>query len=166
MALAVYPPSPKRKPIVGHLMEFRSDPLGFLVGAAQAYGDIVHFKFGPQDIFFINSPDTIRDVLVTHNRNFTKSRGLEMAKRFLGEGLLTSEGEFHRRQRRLAQPAFHHKRIPAYAEVMARHGARRRARWQDDETLDIAQEMMSLTLAIVGNTLFDADVEGEAKAIG
>lgn len=166
MATSVSPPSPKSKPVLGHLMAFRRDPLGFLLGAAQAHGDIVQFKFGPETIFFINHPDTIRDVLVTNNRNFTKSRGLEMAKRFLGEGLLTSEGEFHRRQRRLAQPAFNHKRIPAYANVMAEYGARHRARWQDGETLDIAQEMMSLTLAIVGKTLFDADVEGEAKAIG
>src|SRR5205085_2946936 len=156
----------KRKPIVGHLMEFRRDPLGFLLSAAQAYGDLVHFKFGPQDIFFINHPDTVRDVLVTNNRNFTKSRALAMAKRFLGEGLLTSEGEYHRRQRRLAQPAFHHKRIQAYANVMAEYGARQRQRWQDGQTLDIAQEMMGLTLAIVGKTLFDADVEGEARAIG
>jgi cytochrome P450 len=166
MALAVRPPSPRRQPIMGHLMGFRRDPLNFLLDAARDYGDLVHFKFGPQDIFFINHPDTVRDVLVTNNRNFTKSRGLEMAKRFLGEGLLTSEGEFHRRQRRLAQPAFHHKRIPAYADVMAEYGARRRARWQDGETLDIAQEMMSLTLGIVGKALFDADVEGEAREIG
>lgn len=166
MAASVYPPSPKRKPIMGHLMGFRRDPLGFLLNAAQDHGDLVHFKFGPQDIFFVNHPETIRDVLVTNNRNFTKSRGLEMAKRFLGEGLLTSEGDFHRRQRRLAQPAFHHKRIYAYAQVMAEYGERRRAHWQDGQTLDIAQEMMGLTLAIVGKTLFDADVEGEAKEIG
>jgi cytochrome P450 len=166
MAASVHPPSPKRKPIMGHLMEFRRDPLGFLLNAAQVYGDLVYFKFGPQDIFFINHPDTIRDVLVTNTRNFTKSRGLEMAKRFLGEGLLTSEGEFHRRQRRLAQPAFHHKRIQSYANLMAEYGERRRAHWQDGQTLDIAQEMMGLTLAIVGKTLFDADVEGEAKEIG
>src|ERR1041385_2156020 len=89
-----------------------------------------------------------------------------MAKRFLGEGLLTSEGEFHRRQRRLAQPAFHHKRIQAYADMMTRYGARQRERWQDGQTLDIAQEMMGLTLAIVGKTLFDADVETEAREIG
>ncbi|HJQ22463.1 MAG TPA: cytochrome P450 [Blastocatellia bacterium] len=166
MAIAVRPPSPKRQPIMGHLMGFRRDPLNFLLDAAAEYGDFVHFKFGPQDIFFINHPDTVRDVLVTNNRNFTKSRGLEMAKRFLGEGLLTSEGEFHRRQRRLAQPAFHHKRIQAYANIMARYGARHRERWQDGQTLDISQEMMGLTLAIVGKTLFDADVEGEARAIG
>src|SRR5918911_1061038 len=166
MALAIRPPSPRRQPIMGHLIGFRRDPLNFLLDAAAEYGDLVHLKFGPQDIFFINHPDTVRDVLVTNNRNFTKSRGLEMAKRFLGEGLLTSEGEFHRRQRRLAQPAFHHKRIQAYADVMARYGARHRERWQDGQTLDISQEMMSLTLAIVGKTLFDADVEGEARAIG
>src|SRR5205085_7639304 len=81
-------------------------------------------------------------------------------------GLLTSEAEFHRRQRRLAQPAFHHKRSQAYATGMAEYGARHRERWQDGQTLDVAQEMMGLTLAIVGKTLFDADVEGEAKEIG
>jgi cytochrome P450 len=147
-------------------MEFRRNPLSFLVESARDYGDIVYFKFGPQGIFLINHPDYIRDVLVTHNRNFVKSRGLEMAKKFLGEGLLTSEGEFHRRQRRLAQPAFHHKRINAYAEVMAGYADRTRERWHAGETLDISQEMMRLTLAIVGKTLFDADVESEAKEIG
>ncbi len=88
-----------------------------------------------------------------------------MAKRFLGEGLLTSEGEFHRRQRRLSQPAFHRQRMKAYAEVMAQYGARTRDRWKDGETLDISQEMMRVTLAIVGKTLFDADVESEAAEI-
>jgi cytochrome P450 len=88
-----------------------------------------------------------------------------MAKRFLGEGLLTSEGEFHRRQRRLSQPAFHRQRMDAYAEVMARYGAMTRDRWQSGETVDMAQEMMRLTLAIVGKTLFDADVESEAAEI-
>jgi cytochrome P450 len=166
MATLAHPPQPKGQLIVGHLMGFRRDPLNFLLTTTQEYGDIVHLKFGPQDIFLVNRPETIRDVLVTNNRNFTKSRGLEMAKKFLGEGLLTSEGEFHRRQRRLAQPAFNHKRIPAYASVMAEYAGRHRERWQDGQTLDISQEMMSLTLAIVGKTLFDADVEGEAKEIG
>ncbi|HVG18705.1 MAG TPA: cytochrome P450 [Blastocatellia bacterium] len=160
------PPSPRRKPVVGHLMEFRRDPVGFLLESARVHGDIVYFKFGPKEIFLINHPDYIRDVLVTHNRNFVKSRGLEMAKRFLGEGLLTSEGEFHRRQRRLAQPAFHHKRVNAYAEAMADYAARTGERWRAGETLDMSQEMMRLTLAIVGKTLFDADVESEAKEIG
>jgi cytochrome P450 len=166
METGTYPPGPRRKPVVGQLLDFRRDPLGFLFESAREYGDVVYFKFGPKDIFLINHPDYIRDVLVTHNRNFVKSRGLEMAKKFLGEGLLTSEGEFHRRQRRLAQPAFHHRRINAYAEAMADYAARTRDRWRAGETLDISQEMMRLTLAIVGKTLFDADVESEAKEIG
>ncbi|HKP85387.1 MAG TPA: cytochrome P450 [Blastocatellia bacterium] len=166
MAIINYPPGPKRKPVVGHLMQFRRNPLDFLLDAASNYGDIVYLKFGPQDIFLLNNPDHIKDVFVTNNKNFVKSRGLEMAKKFLGEGLLTSEGEFHRRQRRLAQPAFHRQRINAYAAVMAEYAARARDRWRDGETLDISQEMMKLTLAIVGKTLFDADVESEAQEIG
>lgn len=166
MAHVKYAPGPSGKPVVGHLMQFRRNPLDFLLDSASRYGDIVYLKFGPQDVFLLNNPDFIKDVLVTNNKNFVKSRGLEMAKKLLGEGLLTSEGEFHRRQRRLAQPAFHRQRINSYAQVMARYAARARERWQDGETLDISQEMMRLTLAIVGKTLFDADVESEAKQIG
>ena len=166
MSTDTFPPGPKRKPIVGHLMEFRRDPIKFLMNSARDYGDIAYLKFGPQGIYLFNNPDYVKDVLVTNNRNFVKSRGLEMAKKFLGEGLLTSEGEFHRRQRRLAQPAFHHRRINAYATVMAEYTERAQTRWQNGETLDISQEMMRLTLAIVGKTLFDADVESEAGEIG
>src|SRR6185503_930516 len=160
------PPGPKGKPIAGNLLEFRRDPTGFLLNAALEYGDVVYLKFGPQQIFLINNPDYIRDVLVTNNRNFIKSRGLQMARRFLGEGLLTSEGDLHRRQRRLAQPAFHKQRINSYAGVMAEYAARARDRWDNGETLDIHQEMMRVTLGIVGKTLFGADVESEAQEIG
>lgn len=160
------PPSSLGKPFIGHLLEFRRNPPKFLSRLAREFGDIVHFKLGPQDMYLLNHPDYVRDVLVTHNRNFVKSRGLVMAKKFLGESLLTSEGEFHRRQRRLAQPAFHRQRINAYADAMTDYASRTRERWRDDETLDIWQEMMRLALSIVGKTLFDADVEAEAPQIG
>jgi cytochrome P450 len=166
MAMAVHPPQAKGRPVIGNLLEFRGDPLNFLLGLARRHGDIVLFKLGPQEVFLVNNPDLIRDVLVTHNRNFIKSRGLQMAKRFLGEGLLTSEGEFHRRQRRLAQPAFHRQRIEQYAASMVDYASRTGDRWRGQRRLDISQEMMRLTLAIVGKTLFDADVESEAKEIG
>jgi cytochrome P450 len=159
------PPGSSGKPFVGHLIDFRRDPLTFLDALAKR-GDVVRFKMGPQQIYLLNHPDYIRDVLVTNNRNFVKSRGLEMAKKFLGESLLTSEGEFHRRQRRLAQPAFHRQRINAYAAMMTEYAVKTRDRWHADETLDISQEMMRLTLGIVGKTLFDADVESEASEIG
>jgi cytochrome P450 len=148
------------------LFAFRRDPTGFLLKLVEQYGDLVFFKLGPQPIFLLNNADYIRDALVTHNRNFMKGEGLQRAKRLLGEGLLTSEGDFHLRQRRLAQPAFHRQRIAGYAATMVEYAARAGDRWRSGETLDIAREMMRLTLAIAGKTLFDADVETEADEIG
>ncbi len=166
MTISSNPPGPKSKPLVGHLIEFRNNPADFLLRLAREHGDIVHFKLATRDLYLINNPDYIRDVLVTNNKNFVKSRGLEMAKQFLGEGLLTSEGEFHRRQRRLAQPGFHRQRIISYGQVMVDYATRTRERWQEGETIDMSHEMMRLTMAIVAKTLFDADVESEAKEIG
>ena len=104
--------------------------------------------------------------LVTHQRNFTKSRGLERAKKLLGDGLLTSEGAHHLRQRRLIQPAFHRERIAGYAAVMVADAARMRERWQDGASMDIAKELMRVTFAIAGKTLFDTDVEAKADEVG
>lgn len=159
-------PGPKGLPIVGNLLAFRRDPIGFFQEAARKYGDIVRFNLAGLDSYLLNKPEYIQDVLVTHHRNFVKGRGLERAKDFLGEGLLTSEGEHHLRQRRLMQPAFHRQRVAAYGATMVEHTARTRARWSDHSTLDLDQEMMRLTLSIAGKTLFDADVESEATEIG
>jgi len=142
------------------------DPLKFLMKTAAEYGQIAHFMLGPQHTIFVNDPEHIENVLVAHDWNFVKGRGLKRARRVLGRGLLTSEGNFHRRQRRLAQPAFHKQRIAGYAAVMAEYSERTGNRWSGGETVDIAQEMMRLTLAIVAKTLFDADVESEAGEIG
>ncbi|MBI3650062.1 MAG: cytochrome P450 [Acidobacteria bacterium] len=166
MATSVLPPGPRRKPLVGNLFDFRRNPPEFLLNAANQYGEVVYLKLGPQNVFLVNDPELIKDILVTHHKNFIKSRGLQMAKRFLGEGMLTSEGEFHRRQRRLAQPAFHRQRIAAYAAVMVNYAAKMGDGWRDGETLNMAEAMMRLTLSIVGKTLFDAEVETEASEIG
>jgi cytochrome P450 len=145
---------------------FRRDPLDFLTRLAARYGDVARFRIGPQQAFLLSHPEHIRDVLVTHHERFHKGRALQRAKRLLGEGLLTSEGAHHRRQRRLAQPAFHRQRVNSYGAVMVECAARTSARWHDAETRDIAEEMMRLTLAIVGKTLFDADVEQDADEVG
>ena len=147
-------------------MSFRRDPIGFLTRVTQRYGDLVGFRFGTQWAVFVNNPELIKDVLVTHDQVFGKGRGLQRAKRLLGEGLLTSEGSFHRRQRRLAQPAFHRQRVLGYGTVMTHCADELRQSWQDGSTLDLDHEMMRLTLAIVAKTLFDADVTREAEAIG
>ncbi len=121
---------------------------------------------GPVPIVLLNHPDYVRDVLVTREWNFVKGPGLERTKRLLGEGLLTSEGALHRRQRRLAQPAFHRQRVATFAGTMVDYAARTRARWRDGQQADVLEEMLRLTLAIVGKTLFDAEIESEATEIG
>jgi cytochrome P450 len=161
------PPGPKpANPFLGVLSAFRKDPPAFLLRNAREYGDLVHLRLARQHAYLVNRPEWIRDILVTHQSNFVKSRILERAKRLLGEGLLTSEGEFHTRQRRLVQPAFHRDRMGHYGAEMVDCAARAREQWTPGESLDLAIEMPRLTLAIVGRTLFSADVSSEADGIG
>lgn len=148
-----------------NLLAFRKDPLAFLAQMAR-HGDIVSYRMGPRTVTFLNHPDHIKDLLVTSNRKFEKGMVLRRSKRVLGEGLLTSEGEVHLRQRRLAQPAFHRQRIGSYAESMVRYAQHARDRWTDGRVVDIHHEMMQLTLNIVGKTLFDVDLETERREIG
>jgi len=160
------PPGPRsNNPLLG-LLAYRRGRLDFLLSLAQRYGDICYFEMGSQKVYLLNHPDFIKEVLVDNSQNFIKGPALQRAKLLLGEGLLTAEGETHRSHRRLAQPAFHRSRIEAYAKVMNEYTARRIADWRDGQTIDLAEEMMALTLAIVGKTLFDADMEHEAAEIG
>jgi len=143
------------------LRRMRRDPLAFLTEVA-AYGPVAHFRIGRQEVFLLSDPDAIEDVLVTRAGQFAKGRALERAKRTLGEGLLTSEGAVHLRQRRLMQPAFHKARIAAYGESMAQAAAEARDRWQPGVPLDLSREMNRLTLAIVSDTLFGAEVGSDS----
>lgn len=162
---ASLPPGPRPR-IPGALeVAFWRDPTGRLADLAARYGDASSFRFGPYTEFLLNDPELIRAVLV-NNRSFVKGNALQQAKRVLGEGLLTSEGELHLRQRRLIQPLFHSRRVAGYGDTMVAQTERMLERWQDGATLDVHREMTRLTLAIVGRTLFDADVEGEAEEIG
>jgi cytochrome P450 len=164
-ATAILPPGP-RLPLFGALVGPGRDPLRVFTNFARQYGDITFFKLGGERCYLLNHPSYIRDVLVTHQRNFTKSRGLERARKLLGNGLLTAEGQTHLRHRRLLQPAFHRDRIAGYAQVMIDYAARMTDRWQDGSTIDISKEMMRVTLSIAGKTLFDADVESKADDVG
>lgn len=165
-AVTSRPPGPKNLPIVGNLYAFRSDPLGFLTAAARKYGDLVYFRVARQHMYLVNHPDYVREILVANQGNFIKSRALQRAKVLLGEGLLTSEGKHHLRQRRLVQPAFHRERLAAYASAMSECSVRWRESWQAGSKLDIATEMPHFTLSIVAKTLFNADLQSEASEIG
>ncbi len=130
------------------------------------YGDIVTMRYYTFRVFFISHPDYIEQVLVTDNRKFIKGRILRKNRQLFGNGLLTSEGDFWLRQRRLAQPAFHRGRVASYADTMVRFASRMASEWRGGEERDIHAEMMRLTLSIVAKTLFDADVDREAKRVG
>ena len=147
------------------LFAFRRDPIAYFRAASQ-HGDIVRLPLTRQPLFLVNHPDLIKDIFVTRQKQFKKGRGLERAKKLLGEGLLTSEDPVHLRQRRLIQPAFHRQRIAAYAEQMTYYAQKTSGTWKSGETRDMAEEMLHLALAIVGKTLFNAEVEGEAGEIG
>jgi cytochrome P450 len=165
--VAAAPPGPRNPVLIGHLPVFRKDPTAFLSRMAREYGDLVYFRLGGQDMYFVNDPDLVKEVLVTQQANFTKSRILKRSKVLLGEGLLTSEGEFHVLQRRLVQPAFHRERLAGYAAAMAEISQRVSASWTDGARLDVAEEMMRLTLAVVAKTLFSVDIGGgQAREIG
>jgi cytochrome P450 len=127
---------------------------------------VASVRIGPQRICLVSHPDLVKDVLVTRGRSFAKGRALQEARRLLGDGLLTSEGERHLGQRRLLQPLFHEQRIAGFGTTMVEAAGRAADRWRDGAELDVAREMMRLTLAIVGSTLFDVDVEGEAADVG
>jgi len=159
-------PGPKPKLLDSLIYRPGRDPLVFFTQLERQYGEVVQYRMAGERIFLVSEPQYIKDVLVTQSRNFTKSRGLERTKRILGNGLLTSEGAVHLRQRRLLQPAFHRERIAGYGRTMVEYAERMRAQWQDGATLDIAREMNRLTLSVVGKTLFDADVESQAASVG
>ncbi|MCU0240085.1 MAG: cytochrome P450 [Pyrinomonadaceae bacterium] len=165
MTQTILPPSVKPNWIGGHFRQFRKSPIGFF-NILKKLGDVTHFKMGPQLAFFVNHPDLVRDILITNHSKFEKGRALKRAKNLLGEGLLTSEHQFHLRQRRMIQPAFHRQRIANYANAMIEFAEKMSNEWQDGKEYDISQEMMRLTLNIVGKTLFNANVADEADDVG
>jgi len=161
-----FPPGPSPRSRSGSFKNYSRDPLAFLPTLAREYGDIVTMRFYKFRVYYVNHPDYIEEVLVNQARKFIKGRILRANKGLFGNGLLTSEGDFWLRQRRLAQPAFHRARIAAYAETMVQFTERMLEGWRDRETLDVHAEMMRLTLQIVAKTLFDADVDADAREVG
>ncbi|HJU35199.1 MAG TPA: cytochrome P450 [Nitrososphaera sp.] len=162
-----FPPGPNYKMPGKLIRQFIRDPIKTLSTISQKYGDISYFKLGPkQQVYLINNPDYIEKILIYDHRNFKKGKRLQIAKSLLGEGLVTSEGDFHNRQRRLIQPIFHPRQIATYGKVMTDYAIRFRDRWKNEDILDISQEMMELTLGIICKSVLNYDVESEAKQVG
>ena len=163
-------PGPRGNWLLGNLQEFRRDVLGLMSESARTFGDVVRFRLGPRVIHLLNHPDHVEHVLQKNAGNFDKqTRSAGFIKSVTGNSLLTTNGEFWQRQRRLLQPAFHHQNVAGFAERMiAATGTmleQWRARANNRETLDVASEMMRLTYTIVARTLFSADVGADAETI-
>src|SRR5581483_9977868 len=159
------PPGPRGTLLSGNLAEFRRARLDFLVRCARKHGDVVALRFAHRRIFLVSHPALIEDVLVTQARHFIKHFALRLNPLVLGKGLLTSEGDFWLKQRRLMQPVFSRARIASYAPAMTAVARNVLDRWRDGERRDILTEMMQLTLGIAAKTLFDAEVGGEAQVV-
>ncbi len=142
------------------LIRVRKDPLAFLRDLADM-GDCSKLQTYPlPPLYVINHPDLFKEVLVTQNDSFIKGRGVQLMSILLGKGLFNSEFDFHRSQRKLVLPAFHHSRLSIYGERMVDIAARKRDTWKHNRIVPIEEEMTLLTLDIVAKTLFGADMRG------
>ncbi len=159
------PPGPGRRGSLALIGERRRDPLGMFVRLRREYGPVVAFRMGPLDMYLVTEPDLVQEVFTTHAARVRKGRILQGARVLLGDGLLTSEGEHHRRQRRLIQPAFHHARLEGYARIMSRRADEAAAGWTDGEVIDVFSEMTALTMAVVGETLFGTELDAERERV-
>jgi len=162
-----YPPGPTSLLPNKLLRDFIHNPTETLMAITNKYGDIAHFKFGRQHVYLLNNPQFIEDVLVKNHKNFTKSRGLQVSKRLLGEGLVTSEGEYHDRQRRIIQPAFLPNLVKKYGEIVTAHSVNMCRDWKDEEKLDIHKSMINLTSSIISKAVLGSDIQSaEGSQVG
>lgn len=160
-------PGPVSWSPLGHIRAFRSNPLRFLTSLHDEYGDLVRFRLVRQPAYLVSNPDHIRDLLIQHGADTTKSLALRRSKALLGEGLLTSEPPLHTRQRRLMQPAFHRERLQGYGKLMVATGQEWLRGWRvrgiSEGPFDLHSEMMQLTLSIVVRALFSTDLAALAE---
>ncbi|MGW4116531.1 cytochrome P450 [Actinosynnema sp. NPDC004786] len=161
-------PGPPRGETLSLLARMARDRLAVMTSVSRQYGDAVRLRLGPKSMYFFNHPDHAKHVLADNPGNFVKGIGLVHARRALGDGLLTSEGELWKAQRKTIQPVFQAKRIAGKADVIAQEAAglvdklRRR---RGGAPVDISEEMTGLTLGVLGRALLDADL-GAFESIG
>ena len=160
------PPGPRPLPVFGNLLSFRSDQLGYLQKLQQTYGDMATFYAGRTPIVLFFRPEHVRYVLTENPRNFTSREMTENLRELIGDGLLTIDGETHRQQRRMVQPAFHKRRVESYADIMVKHTLEMLETWQEGERMDVSHAMQGLTLRIVAKCLFNIDLSSSVGNLG
>jgi cytochrome P450 len=157
-------PGPRGNAVLGIMLDGMRDRLGLMTGMAEEFGDVARFKIGPKVLHFLNHPDHAKHVLADNPGNYTKGIGLIHAKKVLGDGLLTSEGELWKRQRRTINPAFHRERLARFSGSVVEEGNALVDRWRQSTRggpagpVDVVTEMTNMTVGVLGKTLLDADL--------
>jgi len=149
-----------------HLLRFKNSPLKFLTKVHELGDMVLIGEQGGRRVYVLNHPDLVKEVLVQNPSSFRKGKALQIAGKFLGQGLLTSEGETHMRLRRLMQPQFHAKHIASFAETMASHTERMLDSWKDGQVRDVHHDMTELALDIINQTMFGHTVTEDVERIG
>jgi len=174
MVTQVQPSTARRKafhftdgyPFIGNILEFNRDRLGFLQRMA-CEGDVCGMRFGPFPVILFNRPEYVHSILVEHAYDFDKGIGIHNTFRpAIGDGIFSSEGEFHRRQRKIMAPSFQPRHIASYADIIGHYGEQIQQTWADGSIIDINRQMTGLTMSVIGKALFDADVFSEADELG
>jgi cytochrome P450 len=163
-------PGPGGHFLFGSLLDIQRDPLTFLSSAQRLYGDVVHARLGPKSVYIVTHPADVQHVLQENNRNYRKGAHYDVLRPMFGNGLMMSEGDFWLKQRRIVQPAFHRQRLGQFANTMTSITEQMLDRWgpiaERGRPIDVAREMVNLTLSIVCTTLFGTDVSKEAAGVG
>ena len=160
-------PSIKEPPLVGSLLKYGRDRLDVYLRVTQECGDVGSFHFGPIPLVIFNTSEYVHNIFVEHAYDFDKGEAIHNAFRpVIGNGIFTSEGAFHRQQRKLIAPSFQPRQIAGYADTMVKYSEQIQQGWRDGETVDVSYKMTQLTMSIVGKVLFDANVFTEADELG
>jgi len=163
-------PGPRGSFLLGSLLEIQRDPLTFISHCHRLYGDVFQARLGPKNVYVVAHPADVQHVLQENNRNYRKGAHYDTLRPMFGNGLMMSEGDYWLKQRRIVQPAFHRQRLGQFASTMTRLTEEMLDRWQPiserGHSIDVASEMVKLTLTIVCTSLFGADVSREAAGVG
>jgi cytochrome P450 len=167
MAKGKTPPGPRGDLLLGSTLDFKDKPARFIRYVANCYGDVTRFRVGPAYWYMLAHPEDIQDAMTRRADVFIKPKiAKRLWEKFLGDGLLTEEGDAWKRLHTLVRPAFHRTRIRAYGETMVEFTNRMLDGWTDGDSVDLDDAMVGLTLEIVAKTLFDADISDGAERFG
>ena len=160
--MSATPPGPIGDPVFGNGRQFADDPFSFMHACADSYGDVVRFDLGPRETYLLTNPADIERVLVADAERYRKPQfGDDAMDTLLGQGLLMSEGDTWQRQRKLANPSFHNRRIAALDATMVDHTRSQLADWNDGDVVDVQLEVARLTVKIIVSAMFGADITDE-----